>query len=299
MYRVSWMHPGGPQAPRPSTPPPARDSRRAALRALAVCFTAALPLHAVAQACTPAPAVPDSLVRPGAPWSALQAFMTQNGIAFTGGDSALVIPCPARRSGNCEPMRARVEAERRANCVSLAMVNQDSVRFLGLVRRFNGWDPANLGFGQPNPTDTVYLLVRAGQSLGIYRDSARRVRPIPQSPTSWKFRFHPEERSFAESYARWRPDSSEVSGLVAMREPHVRGGPSALFPADGELAQMAQMVDPAYAWMTCAAGCCQFHGSGSGDDDDDDDIEHPKPPRPRPHPGHNPGPPPGNRPRLK
>jgi hypothetical protein len=280
------MHPGGPQAPLPSTPPPARGSRRAALRALAVCFTAALPLHAVAQACTPAPAVPSALVRPGAPWSALQAFMTQNGIAFTAGDSSLVIPCPARRSGKCEPMTARVEAEQRANCVTLAMVNQDSVRFLGLVRRYSGWDPANLGFGQPNPTNVVYLLVQAGQSLGIYRDSSGNVRTIPQSPTSWKFRFHPEDRSFAEARARWRPDSSEVSGLVAMREPHVRGGPSALFPDDGDVAQMAF---PAYAWMTCAAGCCQFHGSGSGDDDDD--VEGPKPPRPHPHPGNNPGPP--------
>ena len=62
MNPVSWTSPGGPQAALRSTEP-VRDGRRAALRALALCCAAVLPLQALAQSCpTPPPAVPKHLV---------------------------------------------------------------------------------------------------------------------------------------------------------------------------------------------------------------------------------------------
>ncbi|HEU4561197.1 MAG TPA: hypothetical protein VFS20_25315 [Longimicrobium sp.] len=290
MNRVSWTRPSGPQAPLRPTHPSVRDRRRAALRALALCCTAALPLQALAQAtCTPPPAVPANLVQPGTAFTQLRAWMTQNGIAFVGGDSSTIIPCSKRKyqEQGCRPMTAAVMAEQHSNCFTAAMAGDGNLYILGLVRRYSGWRPANLGLGMSNPSDTVYLMVKSGQSLAVYHDARGMVRNAPEAAMGWRFRWH-NDSSFVQPSAQWRPDQSESQGLVAMYEPHVRGGPSAFLPDDGDGFQQGI---PEYAWITCAAGCCQFHGSGTGGGGGGGGDPRPNPdPRPRPFPGNQPKP---------
>lgn len=285
MIPVPWYRLAGPRtAARPET----RRTRSAALaaaRVVAACWAAGLPALAVAQTCAPPPVVPPALLRNGAPFAPFQQFV--DGLSFVGSVTKDVIPCNAREAPSCRTMRGTVSAESRANCVDTATVQQDSARVVGMVKRDAGWNPANLGFGPQNTSGVVYLLVQGGKSLAVANWSGR-VHTLPQSNGTWSFRFHHEDHSFPDSHALWRPDSSATTGLVAMhaRPAEWHGGPSALVDdADG-----MQLSSPEYVWMTCAAGCCQFHGSPP----DGNPGPHP------PHGGHgghgghgnnNPGPP--------
>ncbi|HET7232685.1 MAG TPA: hypothetical protein VFJ16_21925 [Longimicrobium sp.] len=269
MSPVPWNRPAGTPAPR------TRHGTRRAARALAALLAVGVPALAVAQGkpnC-PAPVVPASLVKQGAAWEPLQQFMATNAIAFPNGQTATVIPCPKGEDATCLPMRGFVAAETRAACIDSVMINDpNTIRFVGMVQRDTGWKAANLGFADANSTGIVYLLVQGNQSLAVaqYNDS---VHAIPQKVgNSWNFVFHPERGSFSGSWGMWRPDTIPASGpgaAMAMRAgPAVRhGGPSALMDEDDGVGPLnynagaVQMIDPAFAWMTCAAGCCQFHGS--------------------------------------
>ncbi|HET7232686.1 MAG TPA: hypothetical protein VFJ16_21930 [Longimicrobium sp.] len=266
MSSVPWSCPAGPRAVRTAR---TRHGTRAAVRVLAACLAAAVPAVAAQAQCAP-PAVPAHLLRNGARWDSLAAFMREKNVSFVGATPPeTVIPCRARQASKCQPMTGTVAAESRATCITAALAGQDSARFVGMVRRVGGWNPANLGFGTPNTDGAVYLLVRGGQSLAVANWGGV-VRALQQSlGNTWSFRFHAEPQTFGTSEGKWRPDSSATTGLVAMRQgPAARhGGPSALMDEDDGVGPLnynvgaLQMGDPAFAWMTCAAGCCQFHGS--------------------------------------
>lgn len=260
MSPVPWYRPAGPRPPARPRTQPGRSAARAALRALAACWAAALPALAVAQStCTPPPVVPDSLLKPNGNWQAFQSFVSQ--LTFQGTETQTVIPCPARVAGKCQPMKGTVAAVSQANCLDSAMVQQDSARIVGWVRRDSLWNPPNLGFGTQNSSGMVYLLVRRGRSVGVANWSGNVH--LVQGLNAWRFRFHREAHTWPSSYARWRPDSSATTGLVAMhaRPAEWRGGPSAFVDDD---ADGYQTGGSSYVWMTCAAGCCQFHGAPDG-----------------------------------
>jgi len=277
MSPVPWYRPAGPRTPARPERRRTRSTTLAAARVAAACWAAALPSAAVAQTCAPPPVVPAALIQSGAPFAPFQSFL--NGLSFVGAETRTVTPCPGRDT-TCAPMRGTVEAESRANCLDSAAVMQDSVRIAGRVTRESGWNPANLGFGRLNTSGVVYLLVQGGKSVSV-ANWAGRVHNIPQNSSSWFFRFHREDHSWPDSHAQWRPDSSATTGLVAMhaRPAEWRGGPSAFVDDD---AAGAQLSDPAYVWMTCAAGCCQFHGSPP----DGSPGPHGPPPPPPHHHGH-------------
>ncbi|HET7463794.1 MAG TPA: hypothetical protein VFJ82_21240 [Longimicrobium sp.] len=279
MSPVPWYRLAGPRTPaRPQSRRGPRG-RRAAVRALAACLAAGLPAAAVAQACTPPPVVPPSLLQQGSDFGPFQKFVSDS-LSFVGPDTKTVIPCPGRDS-TCKAMRGTVTAERRANCLDSAAVMLPDARVVGTVQRDSGWNPANLGFGRLNTHGLVYLLAQGGKSVAV-ANWAGKVHVIPQAANSWFFRFHREAHTWPDSHALWRADSSATTGLVAMhaRPAEWRGGPSAFVDDDG--GGGFQMVDPAYVWMTCAAGCCQFHGSPP----DGSPGPHGPPPPPPHHHGH-------------
>jgi hypothetical protein len=61
--------------------------------------------------------------------------------------------------------------------------------------------------------------------------------------------------------------------MALLDRPARSRGPAGVLPDDGDDAQ----TGASYGWMTCAPGCCQFHGTsggdGNGEDDDDDDDQ--------------------------
>ncbi|HYH81394.1 MAG TPA: hypothetical protein VEX86_16440 [Longimicrobium sp.] len=265
--------------------------RRAALRAMALCWAAGLPTLAAAQASCPPdslpPVVPAGLLSPGTDWTQMAAFFSQQNIRFVHTTAAqTVIPCRRKGGGYCAPMVGQVLSEQRTFCLSRAMAGDGQLRFSGAVVRVSGDDPSqvHLGFGGQNATDSVYLLVRANQSITMFRGKNDKVMVIRQNvpqDSGWLFAFH-DDSVFTSPQAEWRGEGSRTSMLRPRARPPVRGGgPTDLFGADeGEAAQGGT----SFAWMACASGCCQFHGlPAGGGDDDDDDVDHPQgPPKHRP-----------------
>jgi len=282
------------QAATVPTRRPMRTARTAMLRTLSLCFAAGVPALAAAQGgCPPPPVVPEALLAPSTNWTTMQAFMNDNGIRFVATSPPQeVSPCKTTGGGSCVPMLGQVLSEQRAFCLTKEMAGDGQVRFAGAALRISGGSASqlvHLGFGGQNASDSVYLLVQGDQSIAMFRGVNRKVVVIRQNvarDSGWLFVFHPETGSFPGPEAQWRPDTTHLG----MARPRVRppvhgGGPTDLLPADeGGDAQGGT----SFAWMACAAGCCQFHGLPAGSGDPGDGENGP----PRGHqPNPNPGPP--------
>ncbi len=295
MNGLRWNRHGPQAAPEPIRRP-MPNRRRAALRTLSLCWAAALPALATAQDnCTPQqdpPVVPAALLKPGTPWASLAQFMAAQKITFdvSASDSAIVIPCTVKGGGLCVPMAARVLSEQRTFCLTSAMAGDGQARFAGVVVRDSGGSTsqlAHLGFGTANATDSVYLLVQSNQSIALFHGRGNVVRIINQNvslDSGWAFVFHPEPGPFPAPEARWRPTDPMAMARPYARPPVHGGGPTDLLAADE--GGGAVQDNTSYAWMACAAGCCQFHGlpAGSGlpgDGDDMDEGGHHNPHHPR------------------
>lgn len=263
---------------------------RAALRTVALCWAAGLPALAAAQpGCSPI-VVPEGLLSPSTDWTTMAAFMSDSGIRFVATSAPQeVSPCRTKGGGSCFPIVGQVLSEQRTFCLSKGMAGDGLVRFAGAVVRISGGSPsqlAHLGFGHLNASDSVYLLVQLDQSIAMFRGINKKVVVIRQNvgqDSGWAFVFHPETGSFPGPEARWRPDTTQLGMARPRARPPVHGGgPTDLLPDDGGDAVQA---GTSFAWMACAAGCCQFHGlpAGSGEPGDGEggQVRHPHP-RPRP-----------------
>jgi len=244
------------------------------------------------------PAVPDTaftVTAQSQDWSHVVAFVNTNGVAFPqqAGQDSTVVPC-----SGCMAQRLRVRTETRTQCLTQAMAAASQLRFVGAVVRFAGDSvpPPNkhLGFRDDNASDTVYLLVQANQGYAMFRNRSGKIQFLPYQPMKqgWSFVFNPDGMSDTTS-ARWRPVVPRTAQATMRRDRFAaleRGGPAA--PADEAV---ALQTGTSFAWMACAAGCCQFHGSGDGGNDGDVGGGHGHnpngPPPPPPGPPGNPGPP--------
>jgi hypothetical protein len=250
------------------------------LRTLSLCWAAGVPALAAAQpACPPPPEVPQALLSPNTRWETMASFIDANvKFAATSGPQ-LVIPCNRTGGGKCAPMVAQVTTEQQAYCLSQDLAGNGKAYFMGVVVRDSGNSSTqtHLGFNPPNATDSVYLLVQSGRSIALFHGVNGKVMTIPQNvlrSAGWAFYFHPEPGPSPGPQAQWRPSN----GLTSMSRPHARppvhgGGPTDLLAADeGDAVQDGT----SYAWMACAAGCCQFHGlpAGSGLPGGEDDMGH-------------------------
>ncbi|HEX8830490.1 MAG TPA: hypothetical protein VF705_04950, partial [Longimicrobium sp.] len=266
-----------------STPAPRR--RRAALaRALAVAFAGLPVLAAAQQPCKPL-GIPAALLSPTTKWSDIAPYLPD--AAFTPqADRRVVSPCTKKGTTMpCDSMQATTRAQTQANCVTAAQIGStDTAYVLGKVKLEAGHGYSNLGLGQSNADSTIYFLVSNGHGITIFHHTHGTVgiRSNQGNGVGWRFALGQDSHSDTAA-ALWLL-SSQNRHRTAMRfQPAgaVRGGPAGLLADDAE---MAQMSDPAIGWMTCAPGCCQFHGTPSGGDgDDDEDIDD----HPNPHHGHH------------
>jgi len=230
--------------------------------------------------------------RGGQPWQGVADYMAAAGASFDLGvmDTQPVKLCN-KADPSCLPKVLQVRSEQRTMCL-------DSAAFAGRLRIVGmvvGAGPGSLpafGFGPGNISgggsgrDSVYLFVRDRTVYALYRTTGNLTAFAPQPGLNpgWAFFFHAPDTPPAGVWALWRTGDSTTT-VTALRA-H-RGGPAA--PDEVEEAQTTL----SYAWMACAAGCCQFHGTGDGNPFPEDDHgrgHHGNPPPPNPNPNPNPHP---------
>lgn len=159
------------------------------------------------------------------PWARAEAFVSR--LDFTSGASerARVRVCAA-----CAPVDVTVAPERRVVNLSTDAFPEGMRVVMRLVRHEPVAAPT-LGFPANAASDTSYMVVTSPtQARVMYRDAAGHI----AFSQPWRFMPHPDEHVWTSSAARWRAEEG-TGGVEA-------GGLS-------------------FVWMTCAAGCCQFHGS--------------------------------------
>jgi hypothetical protein len=230
--------------------------------------------------------------RGGQPWQGVADYMAAAGANFNLGvmDTQPVKLCAKSGDPSCLPKVLQIRSEQRTMCL-------DSAAFAGRLRIVGmvvGAGPGSLpayGFGLDNISgggsdrDSVYLFVRDSTVYALYRTTGNLTAfaPQPGLTPGWSFIFHTPDTPPTGVWALWRPNTSSTASMTAMRA-H-RGGPAA--PGEVEEAQTTL----SYAWMACAAGCCQFHGTGDGNPFPDvNHGHHGNPPPPNPNPNPNPHP---------
>jgi hypothetical protein len=231
--------------------------------------------------------------RGGQPWQGVADYMAAAGANFNLGvmDTQPVKLCNGA-DVSCLPKVLQVRSEQRTMCL-------DSAAFAGRLRIVGmvvGAGPGSLpayGFGADNVSgggsdrDSVYLFVRGQTVYALYRTTGNLTAfaPQPGITPGWSFFFHAPDTPPPGTWGLWKTKTL-ITGVLAQASPGAHpGGPAA---PDGA----GEQTTLSYAWMACAAGCCQFHGTGDGNPFPEDGPGHghhgnpgnPPPPNPNPNP---------------
>ena len=164
------------------------------------------------------------------PWARAEGFLTR--LDFTSGASERA---RVRVCRDCSPIDVTISPEVRTVNLRTDAFPQGMRVVLRFVRH-EGVAVPRLGFPEDAAGDTSYMVVTSPtQAVVMYRDAAGHI----AFSAPWRFMPHPDEHVWTESTAHWR----------------------------AEAGMDAAQVGTSFAWMACAAGCCQFHGlpAGSGE----------------------------------
>lgn len=222
---------------------PADSAAPAAARAAAVpADTPCAPLPAVTQFTTSGN---------NQPWSAVAAYVSASGLQFDAAtsDSAAVTLCTGT-ADQCGPFNLTLVSAVGTQCLTQTALRGDSLRLLAVMvgDDLSAGAAARFGFGPQNPADSVYLMVQGGQAYSMYRTPQNRIRFV--SGTPWSFGFYSDTTS-ATPVARWRDEDDN---------PH----PGRDTLDDDDDVEPGDEEKTSFAWMACAGGCCQFHGTAPG-----------------------------------
>ena len=270
---------------RPGAAP--RPWRALLTRTLAAACAAGIPAFAVAQECAPV-AIPASLLTTTTPWAQVAAYLPDSAFSVPG-NTRDISPCyMGRTTTPCAKMTAQIRPQTRSYCFTPGMLGDSTQAYvLGTVRYLAGHQWAQLGFGSQNADQVIYLAVLKGKGLTIYQDVHRTVGlKGGEHGGGWDFLMN-NDGPYHDARAEWKPNSLNPHGTAMTtfrRSAAVRSGPADLLPDDSD----AQDDGVYYGWMTCAPGCCQFHGTSGGvGEPGPEDHGHQGPEGPPP-PGHHP-----------
>ena len=239
------------------------------------------------QACPPPPAVDTAAyfnTQGGQEWWHVTRFLADSAVSFGLGvsDTRPVRLCDDPNESCEKTVVLQVRSEERTICVTKESL-QGTLRILGVVTARGAGYLERFGLGEDNYDHVVYLLVRNDSVFALYQNLDGKTAFAPQpalGQPGWWFRFD----SHADSTRRWpaalwRDTTVKHSARRAGGASH--GGAAA---AGGFRALPQQTLQ--YAWMACAAGCCQLHGTSEGGQPEPHPNPHPRPgaPSPRPHP---------------
>ena len=192
--------------------------------------------------CTPPPSPPDSLLRDGASWSALEQWLTANNVSFPE-DPANVSVDTVPLCKDCDDVGLRLQATNSTYCLKAADSGQR--RIAGRMTVLQTYLPQTppLGIKDTIPANSVVYMFSRGtpaavQLATLVYEHADSVRQIQQG--NWRFYYCPHDTVVNHAAAKWRPEDSI---------PHTQG----------TTANVTQEGGGSYAWMSCANGCCQFY----------------------------------------
>lgn len=193
--------------------------------------------------CTPPPSPPDSLLRNGASWSALEQWLAANNVSFPE-DPANVSVDTVPLCKDCSSVGLRLQATNSTFCLKPADSGQ--LRIAGRMTVLQTYLPQAppLGIKDTIPAGSVVYMFSRGTPAAVqlatlvyaHADSVREIKP-----GNWRFYYCPHDTVITHPAAQWRPEDSipQQQATTADVQGEEGGG--------------------SYAWMSCANGCCQFY----------------------------------------
>jgi hypothetical protein len=183
--------------------------------------------------CAPPPSPPQHVVKEGAPWAGLEAFLADSGVSFPDTPENTATDTVPMCLG-CTSVGLRLQSTNRTYCMTPQASGQQRITGrLTLLETF----PAQNDYDTIPAGAPVYMFTRGTpapvqHALLVYEHQGK-VKYAPL--TAWRFYYCTHQPGGNKPQAQWRPENL----------PQGQEGGS----GDGG----------SYAWMSCANGCCQFY----------------------------------------
>lgn len=188
--------------------------------------------------CEAPPSPPPSLLRPGASWAALEAWLAQNQITFPDTPENIAVDTVPMCLG-CTSVGVRLQSTDRTYCLTKQQSAQQ--RIAGRLTLLDTF-PAQNGYQTIPRGAQVYMfsrgtpgMVQPATVVYKYNDAVTHA-----PPTAWRFYYCDHQLGGTRPGAQWRPEDTTPRP-----------------PGDGD--NGGGNGGGTYGWMACANGCCQFY----------------------------------------
>lgn len=211
--------------------------------------------------CTPPPPAPFNTSGP-VEWSQVAAYVGQVTFDREFTSTQTVRLCKGD-TAQCGPLTLDIQSVAGTQCLQQDQLRE--LRMLGLATKVDTsrGTATRLGFGQPNATDSVYLLVQDKVVWALFRNQTGQGQWVPKG--HWAYLFSADGQTLDHPQAEWLQQGARPNHAAGARdEQEGKKGQNDEGEKDEEIEPGPEEEAVSYAWMACAGGCCQFHGTGPG-----------------------------------